>query len=137
MKTKLNIKQTGIAAGLAAIVSAAINAVLFFIFKSANVFVVNVFIQPNEPLTIVQVVFSSIVPTLIASLVFFAFERFSNNGFRNFSILALVLLVASFVLPFMTIKDASISYHLALCLMHVVVTFSLLYFLSKSVKSNS
>ena len=55
------------AAGLATTV----NAILFFIFKAAGIIVDTVFIQPNQPMTIVAIIISSIVPTLIATLVFF------------------------------------------------------------------
>lgn len=121
------------AAGLATTV----NAILFFIFKAAGIIVDTVFIQPNQPMTIVAIIISSIVPTLIATLVFFLLEKYTKNGFKIFRIIALVLMVLSFMNPFMGIQGVTVSYAIVLNVMHVVVVGALLYFIGKSVKKNS
>ena len=122
-----------IAAGVATLV----NAILFFIFKAAGIIVDTIFIQPNQPLTIVPIIISSIVPTLIATLVFFLFEKFTNNGFKIFRIIALVLMVLSLVNPCMGIQGVTVGYALVLDIMHVVVVGALLYFIGKAVKKNT
>ena len=136
MTTKLNFKQAFMAGLMAAGAATVVNALLFFIFKAACIIVDTIFIQPNQALTIVPIIFASIVPTIVATLVFFLFEKFSNNGFKIFRIIALVLMVLSFVNPFMGIPGVTVGYALALDLMHVVVVAALLYFIGKAVKKN-
>lgn len=135
MKTKLNFTQSIKAGAFAALVAAGINAVLFFIFHAMGIITDTIFIQPEQPMTIVPVLFSSIVPTLIASMVFFLFEKYSKNGFHSFRILAIILLVFSFINPFMGIPGVTTTYAIALNFMHIVVVGSLLFFIGKAVNS--
>lgn len=137
MQTKLNFKQAIMAGLMAAGAATVLNAILFFIFHSAGIIVDTIFIQPNQPMTIVPIIISSIVPTLIATLVFFLLEKFTKNGFKIFRIISIILLVLSFVNPFMGIQGVTIGYAIVLNIMHVVVVAALLYFISKSVKKNS
>ena len=134
MNTKLNFKQIITAGALAAGASVVINAILFFIFKAAGVFTDDIFIQPNQPLTIVPIIISSILPSLIAACVFFLFEKYSSNGFKIFSIVAIVLMVLSFANPFMGIQGVTVAYGVVLDVMHVVVALSLLYFIKRAKK---
>jgi hypothetical protein len=135
MKTKLNFIQSIKAGAFAALVAAGINAVLFFLFHTMGIITDTIFIQPNTPLTVVPVLISSIVPSLIASMVFFLFEKYSKNGFHSFRILAIILLVFSFINPFMGIQGVTTAYAIVLNLMHVVVVGSLLFFIGKAVNS--
>jgi len=70
MTNKLNFKQAMIAGITAAAVSTIINAVLFFIFHALGWITDDIFVQPDQPLTVVSVIIASIVPSLIASLDF-------------------------------------------------------------------
>lgn len=137
MTTKLNFKQAFTAGLMAAGIATVVNAILFLVFHSAGIIVDTIFIQPNQPMTIVPIIISSIVPTLIATLVFFLFEKFTKNGFKIFRIVALILLVLSFVNPFMGIQGVTVGYAIVLNLMHVIVVGALLYFIGNSVKKNS
>ena len=121
------------AAGAATVV----NAILFLIFHASGILVDTIFIQPNQPLTVVPIIIASIMPTLIATLVFFLLEKYTKNGWKIFKIIALVLMVISFVNPFMGIQGVTVGYAVVLDLMHVVVVSSLLYFIGKAVKRNS
>lgn len=134
MNSKLNFKQVITAGAVAAGVSVVINAILFFIFKAAGIITDDIFIQPNQPLTVVPIIISSILPSLVGACVFFLFEKYSKNGFKIFSIVALVLMVLSFVNPFMGIPGITIPYGIVLDLMHVVVALSLLYFIKRAKK---
>lgn len=137
MTTKLNFKQA-FKAGLMATVSAiVVNVILFYIFHAAGIIVDTIFIQPNQPMTVVPIIFSSIIPTLLATLVFFLLEKYTKNGFKIFRIIALVLMVVSFMNPFMGIQGVTMGYALALNVMHIVVVAALLYFIGKSVKESS
>lgn len=131
MNTKLSFKQIITAGAIAAGVSVVINAILFFIFKAAGVITDDIFIQPNQPLTIVPIIISSILPTLVGACIFFLFEKYSKNGFKVFSIIALVLMILSFVNPFMGIPNITVAYGIVLNVMHVVVALSLLYFIKR------
>jgi len=135
MQTKLNIK-TSLKAGLmAAIAAAIINVLLFFIFHALGVITDDILIQPNQPLTFITVIISSILPTLVASFVFFLIEKYSRNGFKSFRVVAIVLLLLSFMNPFMGIEGITIGYALALNLMHIVVVASLLFFIKREKQS--
>ena len=137
MTTKLNFKQSIMAGLMAAGAATVVNAILFYIFHAAGIIVDTIFIQPNQPLTVVPIVISSIVPTLIATLVFFLFEKYTNNGFKIFRIISLVLMTLSFVNPFIGIHGVTMGYAIVLNIMHVVVVGALLHFIGKSVKSIS
>lgn len=132
MNSKLNFKQIMTAGAIAAGVSVVVNAILFLIAHSAGIITDTVFVQPNQPLTIVPVIMASIIPTLIGAMVFFLFEKYSDNGFKTFSVVAIVLLVLSLASPFMTVPDMPIGYGIVLDIMHVVVGLSLLYFIKKA-----
>jgi drug/metabolite transporter (DMT)-like permease len=132
MTTKLTFKQIITAGAIAAGVAVVINAILFFTFHSAGVISDTVFLQPNQPLTVVPVIMSSILPTLVGACVFFLFEKYTTNGFKIFSIVAVVLVFLSLASPFMAVQGMPVAYGVVLCIMHLVVAFSLLYFLKRA-----
>lgn len=132
MNAKLNLKQSLFAGLLAGIAAAAINGVLFVVFRSAGVISDEIYPQPGQPLTIVPVIMASVVPLLIGSFVFYLFERFTTKGFKIFAVVALVLMALSLVSPFAMIPNVTLGYSLALCLMHIAAALSLLYFISRA-----
>jgi hypothetical protein len=132
MNSKLNFKQIITAGAIAAGVSVVINTILYFVFHSAGVISDTVFVQPNEPLTVVPVIISSILPTFMGACVFFLFEKYTNNGLKIFSIFAIVLVLLSLSSPFMAVQGMPVAYGIVLDLMHLVVAFSLLYFIKKA-----
>lgn len=121
------------AAGLSAI----INVILFFLFKGIGWITDDIFVQPNQPLTVIAVIISSILPTLVASLVFFLFEKYTPNGFRIFSMIAIILMLLSLAMPFAGIPNVTTKYALALVSMHLVVPLVLFYFISRKKINNS
>lgn len=137
MNNKLSFKDSFMAGLMAAGAATVVNAVLFFVFHAAGVISDSIFIQPNQPMTIVPIIISSILPTLIAALVFFLLEKYTNSGFKIFRIISIVLMVLTFINPFVGIVGVTLGYALVLNLMHVVVVASLLYFIGKSVKKNA
>lgn len=120
---------------LAAATAAAVNAVLFFIFHAAGIITDEIMVQPNMPMTVVPVLISSILPTLIASLVFFLIEKYSQNGVKIFTIVSIILLLLSFANPFMGIPGVTVAYGIALNVMHVVVVAALLFFINRTKKN--
>jgi hypothetical protein len=137
MTNKLSFKQSLMAGLWAAIAGSAINAILFFIYHAVGVITDTILVQPGKPLGVMSVIVASIIPTLIASMVFFLFEKYTQKGFKIFTIVSIALLLLSFLNPFMVIPGVSIGYALALCTMHIVVAGSLLYFIKKSIRKNN
>ena len=135
MTNKLSFKQSVLAGMWAAITASVINAILFFIYHAAGVITDAIFVQPGNPLSVINVIIFSIIPTLIASMVFFLFEKYTEKGFKMFTIVSIVLLILSFLNPFLGIPGVPVAYALALCTMHVVVVVLLLYFIKKQVGS--
>jgi hypothetical protein len=137
MKTKLNFKQIITAGLMAGGVSAIINAILFYIFHTANVLVDTIQIQPNTPLTIVPILMSSIMPSLIGSIVFYFIEKYSSNGFKIFRNVSIVLVALSLISPFTNIPNVTFGYAMVLNVMHILVAVDLLYFIGKKVKATA
>lgn len=137
MKAKLSFKQSIIAWAIAAGAGAVVNAVIFLIFHAAGVITDDIMVQPNQPLSVGPVIFASILPTFFGILVFFLFERVTNNGFKIFAIISIILLLLSFVNPFMGIPGVTVAYALVLDFMHIVVVGFLLFFLNRSIKNNT
>jgi hypothetical protein len=132
MNTKMNFAQAIKAGAMAAVLAAIANAVLFLLFHAAGIIVDSIEIQPGQPMTVVPVVISSILPTIIASIVCFMLEKYTNNGFGIFRVVSVVLLLLSFINPFAGIPGVTIGYAVALNVMHVVVVAFLLFFLGKA-----
>jgi len=135
MQSKLNFTQSITAGAIAGGVAAVINAVLFFIFRSAGVLADDIFVQPNQPLTVVPVLMSSIIPSIIGSIIFFLLEKYTNKGWGIFKIVALIVFVLTLGNPFFAIPGVTIAYGVVLDIMHVVVALSLLYFINRSVQA--
>ena len=136
MKTKLNFKQSLFAGLYAAVASASVNAILFLISHAAHIIVDTIQVQPNQPLTVVPVIISSIIPSIIGSIFFFLLEKFTNKGFMIFSVLSVVLTLLSLVIPFFVIAGVTTGYALALAAMHLVVLTFLLYVINRTIKTN-
>ncbi len=134
METKINFKQSMQAGLLAALSAVVINVILFYLFHAAGVITDQIFIAPNMPLTVIPVIISSVIPTLLASMVFFLFEKFSKQGFKIFAISSLVLLALSFLNPFLKIPNVTTAYAIVLNVMHVVVVLALFYFIKRAKK---
>ena len=134
MKTKLNFTQTIKAGMFAAITAAIVNALLFFIFQAVGVFTDDIEIQPGQALSVLPVLISSIMPSIVGALVFFLIEKYSSNGFKIFGVLTLVLVLLSFLNPFLKIPNITLMSGIILNVMHVVVGGLLLYFIKKAYK---
>ena len=125
---KPTFKRIIIAALNAGITASVVNSILFFIFQMAGIITDDIHIQKDQPLTIMPVIISTILPSLLAGIVFYLLTRYTKNGYRVFSVMAIILLLASFANPFLGIEGITIAMALSLNVMHVVVVASLLYF---------
>jgi hypothetical protein len=133
---KLPLLQYLKAGLLAGLVAALINALLFYIFSQAGVITDRILLPNNEPMSVVPIIMSSIIPSILGSLVFYLLDRFTKKGYRYFTIIAIILLIFSFGNPFFGIPNVTVPYALALDTMHVVVVSCLLYSLKKFVPSS-
>ena len=134
MKSKLTFKKIMRIGALAAIASTVINSILFYLFHAAGIITDNIEIQPGQPMTIVPIILSSVVASLFGACVYYPFERFSKNGLKIFSIVAIIMLLLSMGNPFVGIPKVTTGYALALDLMHFPVAFFLLFFLKQAKK---
>jgi hypothetical protein len=131
MNSKLDFTKCIMAGLYAAIISVALNAMLFFILVMTEVITNDVLIN-GEKLTYVPVIISSGVSSLVASVVFFLFEQFTDRGFRYFSIFAFILFVASLFSPFLSIPNVPMKYALGLNAMHLVVYAAITIFIMQA-----
>ena len=105
---------------LIALAAAAANALVYLVATAVEAIPSGFVIPgPGTPLTLGMVVGSTVVPALVAGVVFALLGRFTRRPVRNFVVLAAVLLVLSFITP-LTIPGAPLSMILAMELMHVV-----------------
>ena len=113
-------------APLAALVAAAANA-LVYIVAAATGAISSAFVIPGlgTPLTLGMVVGTTVLPALLAGVVFALLGRFTRRPVRNFVVLAAVLLALSFVTP-LTIAGAPLAMIATLELMHIVAAVVIL-----------
>lgn len=134
MKNKVTFGSAVKAGLFAGLTATAINVILFFIFHAAGIISDTIFIQPGQPMTVVPIIISSLLPAIVASMVFFLFEKFTKNGYRIFMIVSIVLMLVTFINPFVGIPGVTTGYAIALDVMHVTVVVPLLFFISREVK---
>lgn len=110
---------------LTALAAAAANALVYLIATAIGAIPSDFVIPgPETPLTLGMVVGTTVVPALLAGVVFALLGRFTRRPTRNFVVLSGVLLVLSFVTP-LTIPGAPFSMVLAMELMHVVAAVAI------------
>lgn len=131
MTSKLNFRKSILAGFCGGLTAAAINIVLYALFHGSGVISDDIHIKPGVSLNLVPVIIMSIVPLIIGGIVFFLFEKYSNQGYKYFSVLSITLLILSFTQPFIAIPNVTMGYALVLNLMHVVAVAALLYFIRR------
>ncbi len=126
--TKIASARLLTVAPLAALAAVAVNAILFFIGKATGLLSDSVLIQPaNQPLSLIPVIISSILPTLLTGAVLALLNRFLSAPLRIFNIIAVALLVLSFISPFASIPNVPIGMGVWLNVMHVVVAGAVVF----------
>jgi hypothetical protein len=104
---------------VAAAAAAAVNAVIYFIASALGAFPPTLMTPAGQPLTVVPVIFSSVVGVIGGSIVYAILGRFLKRPVAIFRIVALVVLVLSFAQP-LIIAGASALDIVVLEIMHVV-----------------
>ena len=131
MNSKLDFTKCIMAGLYAAVISVALNAILFFILHMTEIITNDVLIN-GKNLTVVPVIISSGVTSIIASMVFFLFEKYTDRGFKYFSILAFVIFAMSLYSPFYFIPEVKLPYALGLNAMHLVVYAAITIFIMQA-----
>lgn len=134
MNSKITFKNAILAGLFAGIASALANAILFFVGRGAGIFTDDLLLQPGQPLTVVPVLLSSVLPSLVASIVFYLLDRYTQRGMLVFTIISLVLLVVSFMNPFIGIPGITVTQGILLNIMHITVVLALFFFLRRAKK---
>ncbi len=118
-------------AAYSALSAAVLNVILFYVFSATGTIDPTILVN-GQSIQVFHILMSSIVPTFVAALVFLLIGRFSKRPWNIFKILSLVLLVLSFMNPFMGIPGITIGMGVVLNVMHVVVVLPIFYFFPKS-----
>ena len=113
-------------APLTGLAAAATNSVVYFAAKSLG-FIPDTALVNGQPLTVVPVIISCILPVMVAAGIFALLGRFTKNPVRIFTMVAVVVLVLSFVNAFVAIPGVTLAMGIVLNLMHVVVAGFTLY----------
>jgi Family of unknown function (DUF6069) len=121
---RLAVARLPLAALLTIALATLVNVALFFLFSAVGFITpaveISTFAGP-QPLEPVMVVSMTVIQMLLGVLVLAGIIRFRRtDAERTWQIVAAVVLVLSFAVPFAGIPGAPLSYDLALDAMHVV-----------------
>lgn len=130
--SSITLKSSLIKGLIAGIPSAIINSMLFYAFKNLGAINDVVMIQ-GSPLGVSQVIFSSIIFSLVAGFVYFIISIFAREAFRIFQRIAWFLLLISFLNPFLFIPDVPVGFAISLNIMHIVVAAAVIYVMKKHI----
>lgn len=122
---------------LAGLIAAFINTVLFLLFQNIG-WISSEILLPgkNEPITLAAVIMSSIVPTLICAVLLVILNKFSKNPVRAFVMVALTVMIVTFLNPFLAIPNAPLKMSIALDILHLPIPLLLIYFYHKQFSKN-
>lgn len=111
---------------IAAIISSVGNGIVYGIGRAADTIPQSVMVDTptgEDPITFAPVIMFSILPVIIATLLYAVLLRSTQRPARMFWIIGTVVLVASFISP-LTIPDAPAKMIVTLNLMHVVTALA-------------
>lgn len=113
---------------IAVVLSAVANAVIYGVARTGDAIPHSVLVETprgSEPITLVPVLLFSILPIVVATILYGLLLRFTARPARAFWVIGLVVLVASFAMPF-TIPGVPMKMALTLNLMHLVTAVAAL-----------
>lgn len=123
----LSLLQTALVAGG---IAALANAIIYFISKNTGILNDNILLPPGKPLRLMAVIFSSLIPAIVAGFLLFVLLRLTTNPERIFLILSFSVMIISIIVPLTTLK-IPMSAKLVLCLMHLVAGAIIIFTLKK------
>ncbi|MBK7427119.1 MAG: hypothetical protein IPI60_08845 [Saprospiraceae bacterium] len=132
MTTKVSLSGSIQAGAFAGIVSGIVNAALFYLFHGMDIIRDDVLIMPDQYMSVLPVVITSFVTSIVGAFVYYLLDKYTQRGYRIFTIIAIVILLVSFTNPFLMIDNVPLTYAMALNIMHVVVVGVLFYFIKRA-----
>lgn len=132
MTTKISLSGSIQAGAFAGIVSGIVNAALFYLFHGMDIIRDDVLIMPDQYMSVLPVVITSFVTSIVGAFVYYLLDKYTQRGYRIFTIIAIVILLVSFTNPFLMIDNVPLTYAMALNIMHVVVVGVLFYFIKRA-----
>ena len=115
---------------LAGVIAAIVNVFIYFIAKASGGVSNTVLLPGGKPLGIAPVIFSSVIPAILAALLLFTLGKFTSDPIRIVTIIAAIVLLVSFGGPF-GIPGLPFGTRFTLALMHLVAGGVIIYFLRK------
>jgi len=128
MKPKKSLKKSLLAGIIASGFALVINGIMFFIFFSNGKISNDLNVDVSVPLTITNVVFSSILPCLIGALLFFILRKITKRNFGIFIFISISYVQLSFLKSFFLESDFQY-YNTFYAMMHLVDIILLLHFI--------
>ena len=117
---RIDLRRLWWASLLAGVGAAVANTLIYLIASAAGAMPQSVLVPGiNQPIGPMPVILNSFVPAILAAVFLALLNRFTRRPVRIFRIVAVVVLVVSFVNPF-TIPGAPLAMILVLDLMHVI-----------------
>jgi hypothetical protein len=119
--------KTGFIAG---VIVAILNVIIYLISKSTGIINDNILLSGKEPMTMVPVVMSAVLPAIVASLLLWGISKYSGNPIRVFSVIGWVFLLVSMAGPF-SAPGLPLGMRISLALMHLVAGGIIIYLLTR------
>jgi hypothetical protein len=112
-------------------IAIAANVALYYIFSASGVFPEDFIIpQANGPLPVTAVIFATLMPLVIATLLYALLVRFTRRPNRIFLIISIIVLLWSFYPPFQ-IPNVPFSMAIGLNVLHLVAAASMVWSLTQ------
>lgn len=127
MKIK-NLLNSGLIAGM---IVAAINVIIYTLFKRLGIINNEILLPNGKPLLLLPVVISSILPAIVAAVVLWGISKKSANPVKVFTFVGVLLLLFSLIGP-VAMPNLTIGFKIALLLMHVIASSVIIYILSRN-----
>ena len=126
----MKIQKLAIDGILAGLIAGVINVIIYFVAKSMGGISDAVLLPGGDPLMLVPVILSSVLPGLLAGLLLFGIFKFFSNPVRIFSITACIFLVVSMAGPLVT-PGLPTGMRITLSLMHLAAGSVIIFYLTR------
>lgn len=107
---------------IAAVVATIVNTIIYGIARAADWLPQDIIVESpvgEDPILLQAVIFATVIPILLAAVLYFILARTTAQPIRILWIVGIVVLVLSFIQPF-TIEDAPADMIVTLEVMHIV-----------------
>ena len=104
---------------IAAVLTAIANAIVYKIALAMDVpLQITIGTTPTETITLMPVILNSVVPALVAAVIYIALAKWTKNPQKIFKVIAVVVFILSLAGPIL--GDATTSTKITLTIMHVI-----------------